>query len=189
MNESLAQFVANAGGVATHDTALQGELDRCRHLNLALRGRNSVLRPTGLPLDVMALDCIDAGYPITEQDFLEALEADALAWAEGNSRHRVWIDVELSDADLELFDCEYESWLMERAEAPVCAVCDSPTGNTFTRDGEMLCAGCHQWAQGLTGELEHHISMPANELGTETGAALEKALRILLTTPSLPMVG
>ena len=189
MNQSLAQFVANAGGVKTADPALQGELDRCRYLNLALRGRNSVLRPSGLALDVMANDCIDAGYPITEGDFLEALEADAFAWAQGSSRSRVWIDLELSDSYLELFDCEYESWLMERANAPVCAVCDAPTGTTHTRDGDMLCSGCHSWAQALTGELEHHISMPASELGPETGAALENALQILLTTPYLPMVG
>ena len=97
--------------------------------------------------------------------------------------------VEPVDADLALFGAVYETWAMGPPEAPVCAACDAPTGTTLTRDGEMLCAGCHQWAQALTGELEHHISMPAHELGTETGAALEKALRILLTTPSLPMVG
>ena len=68
---------------------------------------------------------------------------------------------------------------------PVCAACDAPTGTTITRDGEMLCSGCHQWAQALTGELEHHISMPASELGTETGAALENALRKLLTSDFL----
>ncbi len=176
MSLSLAQYVAQEGGVCLSDSTLQGELDRCRYLNLALRGRNSVLRPSGRQLDVMAIDCIDAGYPITEGDFLEALEADAHAWATKSTRSRVWVDYELSDDDLSLFDVEYESFLMERAEAPVCAVCDSPTGTTVTFDGEILCAGCHTWATGLTGELEHHSSTPAAELDAQASAALFAAL-------------
>lgn len=173
---SLAQYVAQEGGIATNDLALQGELDHVRYLNLALRGRNSVLRPSGRQLDVMAIDCIDAGYPITEGDCLEALEADARAWANKSSRSRVWVDFELSDDDLSLFDAEYESFLMERAQAPVCGACDSPTGTTITFDGEMLCAGCHTWATGLTGELEHHTSKPATELDAQASAALFAAL-------------
>lgn len=189
MNQSLAQFVAASGGVRLTDPVLQGELDRVRYLNRALRGRHSVLRTSGRAIDVMALDCIDAGYPIHESNFLEALEADARAWSEGRSTDRVWIDYELSAADLDVFDIEFESFLMERHETRSCAICGRVTTILEDLHGEHMCETCCAWAQAMTGTVEGcetvHVLFAVEELELfeiGAGAAMYGAIEKWLTS-------
>lgn len=177
MAPSLCQYVAQAGGVKLADAALQGELDSLRYLNQGLRGRNSVLRSTGRPLDIMALDAIDEGYPVTEGGFLESLESDARALTTKTTRGRVWLDYELEYAEICTFDADYESFLMERAECPVCASCGVHSYHATEHDGETLCEDCIQWAQSLTGELAGFYSVPVARVQWIARAALTDALK------------
>lgn len=177
MSQSLAQYVASIGGIRSSDPALQGELDRVRWLNTKLRGRNSLFRPDGAVFDVAAIAAIDAGYPIHESNFLEALEADALAWAEARDTDRVWIDYELSAADLDVFDADFESFLMERVETLPCAVCGLMRANLEHYHGEDLCSDCHRWAEALTGEPEGFELVPQWVItDTEAGYALAQSI-------------
>ena len=141
MNQSLAQWVAAKGGIKISHHEMRGEISRVRGLNKYLRGKRSVVSPTGQDFDRMALWAIEQGFPVTEGTFLDELERDAVALSRGELRNRVFVDYEIQDSDLAYFEGT-------EANDPdsCCGVCGA-----YCEDG--TCETCTDWAVDIFREF------------------------------------
>lgn len=140
MNQSLAQWVASRGGIKISNREMRGEISRVRGLNRYLRGKRSVVSPTGQDFDRMALWAIEEGFPVTESTFLDELERDAAALSRGELRNRVWVDYEIQDFDLAYDGTEAHD------HDQCCGVCGA-----YCEDG--TCESCTDWAVAIFREF------------------------------------
>lgn len=137
MNLSLAQWVASNGGVRIDSGSLAGEVARVRELNRMLRGKRSIVRPTGQEPDVLAIWARHEGFPVDERTFLDELERDAIGLAAGSHKGRVYADWDL-DPYLDAF--ELSEGDPEPTECHRCKVCGS------IQDFDTVCNECCRWA-------------------------------------------
>lgn len=158
-NQSLAEWTASMGGVRLRENhGRDGEIARLREANKVLRGRRRIVSPTGgIEYDRLAIMAREAGFPVEEDTFLDVLEEDAFAWANGLTRKRCYADYDLTATDYDFAfeleapdDHDYQAHALEcrdeEHEHAPCTVCGRSCG-------EGICSDCLEWATETTREL------------------------------------
>lgn len=121
---SLAQFVATIGGIYYQPGEWdRGELENIRYHSKRLRGANAVFKKNGHPSDLLCIECMQEGYPVDENNFIDLLEQDTEAWGNGSDNYRVLRDTDTNDTP-QLKD--YLADLEQEFESAACPVCESP---------------------------------------------------------------
>ncbi len=156
---SLAQYVARLGGLRHVEGHDNGEMATVQEVNKHLKGKNSIVRPSGTPADEILADVNGAGYSVTPDTFLELLTDDAWALIQGRDAHRVFAEYD----DLE----DWSAWELD--SVGTCSVCGGVdvTGNP----DNPLCDICFDWSLAIANPLEFEqitcASVPVLELTWE----------------------
>lgn len=137
---SLAQYVAKLGGIRAVSGYDDGEVARVQEVNKHLRGRNSIVRPSGTPADEILADVRGHGFNAKYDTFLRLLTADSWAMIQGRDQHRVFAE----------YDDDWTAWELDSIGA--CSVCGGVdvTGNI----DNPLCDLCFDWSLRLANPLE-----------------------------------
>ena len=146
---SLAQYVARLGGIRAVKGYDNGEIARVREVNKCLRGKNSIVRPSGTPVDECIAEARGHGYSVEYDTFLDLLTEDAWAIIRDTPLRRVFATYEDPK--------EWSAWEPEPHFTDHCSVCG------IDAEGANTCPLCHEWASASVpmGELtwEHQEIM------------------------------